>query len=130
MKSKNINERQSKVAVTQELEFISEQPRSGSERHPESDNNEWRVIRMGDPYQSELEFLHLLEGCDRARMIVAQTSSSPDGVETMLSLWRSSGRPHPAILRGDVVCGRNLHLEGLARWSLACWKNFIGEQFY
>ena len=110
-------------------EFIpAGQPRSGNARHPESHNPEWRVVRTGDPFQSELEFLHLLEGCDRARTLVAQKSSSLEVVESMLSQWQSAGRPHPAKLRGDVVCGRGLHLGELARWSLASWKVFLGER--
>jgi hypothetical protein len=82
------------------------------------------VIQTGDPVQSELEFLHLLEYCGTTRGLLAQTESSRRRMEKMLCLWKSLGRPSPANMLSDVNSGICPRLVGLVVWSSVLWEKF------
>lgn len=51
---------------------------------------------------------------------------SLDRAEELLSLWKSLGRPHPVILRGDILAGRHSEIcheaVDLLNWSWRVWK--------
>lgn len=56
--------------------------------------------------------------------------SSPEEVETMLSLWRSWSRPHPSNVRDEFLAldDPDIQMLEFGNWSLRVWEGFLAQR--